>query len=738
MPARGKKKKSAAKKKSAKPSTSTVPSKKGNKRQHSPSSDESETPNSDDEPESDARPPAKRTRSQPLKPSKSGAAGTSKGKKSAKVVESEEVEDDHTEEEVDEVEVEGSEDEEDEDDEDDDGLQPQHHASITAAVVTKDDMTKDLRTIFSDLLNVKFTKNGEGETIRGRWCLICKCIPRAIWREMEAKKLDTKVEKQMTLDGVLQKVDVSKEFMKDSILDAVSRLVACDDQAFALASKGLFRNCLVAMRPRTKASNLPSSYDVSVHIHKAFVTYMAGLKGEIEAAPGLVSIAGDTWTRENTKEAILGGTARWMEVKDGKWALQSAVIGFQRVSGDHGGLNLGRYLMGLCDRVGITSKQSSKLYTATLDNASNNDTSCTTIKDVHNRRGLVWKADENQLPCLGHVTNLANVDVMRHITKVAAVETSDAIWTYDPSDAGNRVHGGSLDVVATVRTLGVKINSSSQRIEQFEKIQTDQCKLDVALKFKLHGNTRWGSAHGMLDRAFKLRQAIDLFVSTANQLYGPITTIRQNGTISKKIPWSAFALTRAIGKVLQKLEISLQIPILSSNIFHRNGNQHYGALFLLSLYKDAIGDGRDKIIKYYNKFDAKPAYILALALHPYYKLDYIELAWGGEKEQKEDIAKGILDAKNWQDEARQVLEKAMGEYWAKRSRQEDEPQLAASSATSKSSGPSIISDFEQHRRKLVGREANEGWEAELQRYLKDRPRGLVADMDIVSWWQVLY
>ena len=43
-------------------------------------------------------------------------------------------------------------------------------------------------------------------------------------------------------------------------------------------------------------------------------------------------------------------------------------------------------------------------------------------------------------------------------------------------------------------------------------------------------------------------------------------------------------------------------------------------------------------------------------LHPYYKLTYIELAWGGEKEQFEEKAAGNKDAKNWQDEARKILE----------------------------------------------------------------------------------
>ena len=45
-----------------------------------------------------------------------------------------------------------------------------------------------------------------------------------------------------------------------------------------------------------------------------------------------------------------------------------------------------------------------------------------------------------------------------------------------------------------------------------------------------------------------------------------------------------------------------------------------------------------------------------LALHPYFKLDWIVLHWGGAKEQEQDCAKGDLYAKNWQDEARKILE----------------------------------------------------------------------------------
>jgi hypothetical protein len=61
------------------------------------------------------------------------------------------------------------------------------------------------------------------------------------------------------------------------------------------------------------------------------------------------------------------------------------------------------------------------------------------------------------LRCFGHVVNIANIAVMSHITKIAAIETATAIWEYDPSLPDNRVLGGSLDVIASVRTVAIKV-----------------------------------------------------------------------------------------------------------------------------------------------------------------------------------------------------------------------------------------------------------------------------------------
>jgi hypothetical protein len=50
---------------------------------------------------------------------------------------------------------------------------------------------------------------------------------------------------------------------------------------------------------------------------------------------------------------------------------------------------------------------------------------------------------------------------------------------------------------------------------------------------------------------------------------------------------------------------------------------------------------------------------LFTVLHPYYKLAYIKLSWGGPDEQAAEIAAGNPKAKNWQAEARKVVEKTV-------------------------------------------------------------------------------
>ena len=56
------------------------------------------------------------------------------------------------------------------------------------------------------------------------------------------------------------------------------------------------------------------------------------------------------------------------------------------------------------------------------------------------------------------MVNIACVAIMGHITRIAAIENATAIWEYDPELPGNRVLGGSLDVIASIRTNVIKVS----------------------------------------------------------------------------------------------------------------------------------------------------------------------------------------------------------------------------------------------------------------------------------------
>lgn len=112
------------------------------------------------------------------------------------------------------------------------------------------------------------------------------------------------------------------------------------------------------MRPKTTKEDLPSRDVVRMNIKNKFVQFIKGIRSDIGAAPGKASINHDLWTEDHSSTAFFGITAQWIDVKDLRpWTLRAEVIGFHKVLGDHSGQNLGRQLLKVTDRVGITSKK---------------------------------------------------------------------------------------------------------------------------------------------------------------------------------------------------------------------------------------------------------------------------------------------------------------------------------------------------------------------------------------------
>lgn len=144
-----------------------------------------------------------------------------------------------------------------------------------------------------------------------------------------------------------------------------------------------------------------------------------------------------------------------------------------------------------------------------------------------------------------------------------------------------------------------------------------------------------------------------MFINSADELYGPITTVRHDGR-AKRISWTKFALSTRDWERVHDTRSLIAVSILLLQ-FHcnkltisctrtRTGDQDANNIQQLfsdegcatlwraipeieellsawekkqelpqySAYRNALQDGINKIMKYYSRFDDKPVYILAL------------------------------------------------------------------------------------------------------------------------------
>lgn len=121
--------------------------------------------------------------------------------------------------------------------------------------------------------------------------------------------------------------------------------------------------------------------------------------------------------------------------------------------------------------------------------------------------------------------------------------------------------------------------------------------------------------------------------------------------------------------------------------------------------------------------------ISIVALHLYFKLAYIKLAWGGPAEQAAEHEAGNPLAKNWQDEAQKVLEVVVhiffladeshlsalidGRYY--KSQENTAPTQTQPASDDQRTDSSILSEFDHHRLTLVLNQGeSEGWHTELR------------------------
>ncbi|RPD52736.1 hypothetical protein L227DRAFT_514341, partial [Lentinus tigrinus ALCF2SS1-6] len=245
------------------------------------------------------------------------------------------------------------------------------------------------------------------------------------------------------------------------------------------------------------------------------------------------------------------------------------------------------------------------------------------------------------------------------------------------------------------------------------------------------------------------------FITLADKKFGPMTTKRRGpGERPIKIPWAAARLSDedwervrlccdilADANLYQQTGSSSSVPTLHrvipalETISSRWEAKEKNSKF--QVFRNALRAALEKLLKYYKHLDDACAYILALYLHPYYKLLYIKEQWGGEAEFHADLLAGIEMPRNWQAYAREVVETALRKVrqieWDADIADDTHPPHVNDDDDDDDDGDSYD---RARRRRLQSADSDDGWKIEMRWYEDDPALNVTKDVDTTAYWAV--
>jgi hypothetical protein len=336
-------------------------------------------------------------------------------------------------------------------------------------------------------------------------------------------------------------------------------------------------------------------------------------------AASKISVTLDCWTSSNNK-AFLGITGHSI---DDDWALQSLVLDFIPLDGDHTGENLCEAFVGACERLGILDK----LLAVTTDNASNISKLLDYLEEACIKRGITFKKEQQHMRCMAHVVNLAVQAFLRELK-------ADVPNTAPNLDCGVATQKGNA--IVRLRRLLTWIRSSPQRSGVFKNL-CDSCHVPRK-EVMLDSCTRWNSTYAMIQRACELREplsqvgkTVDEHLELSDEEWVLLKVANQIlSGFDKATRWlsgSTYPTLNSAVRVYNHLLDELEYFLGRGND-DEEGRQRSAIVDQCSpankrVLTTAMQAAHDKLCKYYSGTWAS-MYAIAVILDPRIKMDYYE------------------------------------------------------------------------------------------------------------------
>jgi hypothetical protein len=340
-----------------------------------------------------------------------------------------------------------------------------------------------------------------------------------------------------------------------------------------------------------------------------------------------INIILDAWTSKNYN-SFIAIIASYM---DNDLVYHEVLLHFSEIDG-HSGACMAAIVYDCLKKYNLQKK----LRYCVMDNASNNDTLCSSLElMLHEKDSIHWDNYEHRIRCFAHIINLASQEFLSNIGSISPEQQTEFGYDYDPEDSNvwfdpdenneTKLKERSIkNLLRRVRILVKKIRGSPNERKMFEGI-CENMKIEMLVPC-LDVPTRWNSTFLMLSRFLKLIPAVNAWVSQTSSKVGKMK-IQNNEAI--------FKITDEDTKVIKFIIDILSYFYHSTDYFRKEAghlNSVFSMFFICFNYLEKLNVNRDlrymaqlnasiqashsKLSTYYSKLDDSGAYMAAAILDP--------------------------------------------------------------------------------------------------------------------------
>ncbi|KAM0664385.1 hypothetical protein ACQRIU_006967 [Beauveria bassiana] len=435
------------------------------------------------------------------------------------------------------------------------------------------------------------------------------------------------------------------------------RWVACDNVPFHKLESPHFRELMAyANSSIVDSGSLPTHTTIREWILRSFSRYKGIVTELLGRSLSRINVSFDAWSSRKFT-SLLGLTVHFI---DDEGVFRTFLLGLPRIEGRHSGENLAERVSEIIHEYGFENRVG---YFVT-DNAESNDTCL-----AHLGSEMGFEKPHRRLRCCGHIINLVARSILFGTDADAFEEDCQA----DKEIQDDVKLWRSKGPIGKLHNIVHWVQRSGQRIEKLHKLQSienialgqdDRKTYDVVMD----NATRWNSSEGMMERGYRLRNALDSLVrAQVTEWEQYVDRKTRNGTKpmpGKSRPKPAIVDDKMSAEdwsvIAEYLAILKPLKIATKRLEGRPREGKFGAIWevlltmewlLKHLEESKFRHERDeepylrigcnlgwmKLDEYYSLTDESPAYLASLVLHPAYRWTTVESQWA---DRPEWIARG--------------------------------------------------------------------------------------------------